>query len=41
MQKQSENLHTNHIILDWKVETAKEKREIRLLKEAPDVSYGQ
>ena len=35
MQKQSENLHTNHIIVDEKVESAKEKCEIRLLKEAP------
>ena len=34
MQKQSENLHTNHIIVDEKVESAKEKCEIRLLKEA-------
>ena len=35
MQKQPENLHTNHIIVDEKVESAKEKCEIRLLKEAP------
>ena len=35
MQKQSENLHTNHIIVDEKVESAKEKCEIGLLKESP------
>ena len=35
MQKQSENLHTNHIFVDEKVESAKEKCEIKLLKEAP------
>ena len=35
MQKQPENLHTNHIIVDEKVESAKEKCEIRLLTEAP------
>ena len=35
MQKQSENLLTNYIIVDEKVESAKEKCEIRLLKEAP------
>ena len=35
MQKQSENLHTNHINVDDKVESPKEKCEIRLLKEAP------
>ena len=34
MQKQSENLLTNYIIVDEKVESAKEKYEIRLLKEA-------
>ena len=32
MQKQSENLLTNYIIVDEKVESAKEKCEIRLLK---------
>ena len=35
MQKQSESLHTNHIFVDEKVESAKEKCEIKLLKEAP------
>ena len=35
MQKQSENLYTNYINVDEKVESAKEKCEIRLLKEAP------
>ena len=35
MQKQSENLLTNYIIVDEKVESAKEKCEISLLKEAP------
>ena len=35
MQKQSENLHTNHTTVDEKVESAKEKCENRLLKEAP------
>ena len=35
MQKQPENLHSNHVIVDEKVESAKEKCEIRLLKEAP------
>ena len=35
MEKQAENLHSNHIIVDEKVESAKEKCEIRLLKEAP------
>ena len=35
MQKHSENLLTNYIIVDEKVESAKEKCEIRLLKEAP------
>ena len=34
MQKQSENLLTKYIIVDEKVESAKEKCEIRLLKEA-------
>ena len=34
MQKQSENLHTNHIIVDEKVESAEEKCEIGLLKES-------
>ena len=34
MQKQSENLPSHHIIVDEKVESAKEKCEIRLLKEA-------
>ena len=34
MQKQSENLLTNYIIVDEKVESAKGKCEIRLLKEA-------
>ena len=35
MQKQSENLHTNHIFVDEKIELAKEKCEIKLLEEAP------
>ena len=35
MQKQLENVQTNHIIVDEKFESAKEKCEIRLLKEAP------
>ena len=35
MQKQLENLQTNHIIIDEKFESAKEKCEIRLLKAAP------
>ena len=35
MQKQSENLHTNHTTVDEKVESAKEKCENKLLKEAP------
>ena len=35
MQKQSENLLTNYIIVDDKVESTKEKCEIRLLKETP------
>ena len=35
MQKQAENLHSNYIIVDEKVESPKEKCEIRLLKEAP------
>ena len=34
MQKQSENAYTNHIIVDEKFEPAKEKCEIRSLKEA-------
>ena len=33
MKKQSENLLTNYIIVDDKVESTKEKYEIRLLKE--------
>ena len=35
MQKQSENVQTNHIIVDEKFEQAKEKCEIRPLKKAP------
>ena len=35
MQKQSENLHTNHIFVDENIELAKEKCEIKLLEEAP------
>ena len=35
MQKQSETLLTNYIIVDDKVESTKEKCEIRLLKETP------
>ena len=35
MHKQSENVHTNHIIVDEKFESAEEKCEIRSLKEAP------
>ena len=34
MQKQSENVQTNHIIVDEKSESAKEKCEVRSLKEA-------
>ena len=34
MQKQSENVYTNHITVDEKFELAKEKCEIRSLKEA-------
>ena len=34
MQKESGNVHTNHIIVDEKFESAKEKCEIRSLKEA-------
>ena len=34
-QKQSENLHTNHIIVDDKFESAKEKSGVRSLKETP------
>ena len=35
MQKESGNVHTNHIIVNEKFESAKEKCEIRSLKEAP------
>ena len=34
-QNQSENVHTNHISVDKKFESTKEKCEIRSLKEAP------
>ena len=35
MQNQSENVHTNHITVDKKFVSTKEKYEIRSLKEAP------
>ena len=35
MQKQSENVHTKQIIVDEKFESAKDKCQIRSLKEAP------
>ena len=35
MHKEPGNVHTNHIIVDEKFESAKEKCEIRSLKEAP------
>ena len=35
MQKQSENVHTKYIIVHVKFELAKEKCNIRSLKEAP------
>ena len=38
MQKQSENLHTNHIIADDKFESAKEKCGVRLLNKNPNVT---
>ena len=35
MQKQSENVHTNYIIVDKEFESAKQTCEIRSFKEAP------
>ena len=35
MEKQSENLHTNHIIVDDKFKSAKEKCGVRSLRETP------
>ena len=35
MHNQSDNVHTNHVIVDDKIESAKERCEIMALKEDP------
>ena len=35
MRKETENVHSNHILVDEEFESAKEKCEIRSMKESP------